>query len=95
MEIVSFKCSSTGVSYTIKSFTKSDFEEIASSVPVLAPIFKVMDESSKLSVTTNSKTEDEVINSTSHCMILFYYLKEGLIEEGKELLRKLQGVLKI
>lgn len=95
MEVVSFKCPSTGVSYTIKSFTKADFEEIAASVPILAPIYKVMDESSKLSVTTNSKTEDEVINSTSHCMLVFYYLKEGLIEEGKELLRKLQGVLKV
>ncbi len=95
MEIVNFKCPSTGVSYTIKSFTKVDFEEIAASVPILAPIYKAMDDSSNLSVTTNNKTDDEVINSTSHCMLVFYYLKEGLMGEGKELLRKLQGVLKV
>jgi hypothetical protein len=95
MEISSFKCPTTGATFTVKSFTKSDFEEIATSVPVLSSIYKLVDDSSKLSVTTNSKAEDEIINSTSNCLLVFYYLKENLMEEGKELLRELQGVLKV
>jgi len=91
MELVIFKCPSSGVTYTTKTYSKIDFESIAESVPLLAPFYSVMSDSESLSVTSNNKTDGEILCPTTRHILAFYYLKEGLIEEGKALLRALKG----